>query len=171
MSMMSETEKAYRNMLGESNELREPMSRKEKLLHKMLGEDIELEPAQSREEELLLQVIEQGGGGGGSSDFSIAHVALTNTAQNGRYYSVKCPHILGEYMEYTTEDITTIAPMMLDVVLYKGEQYILTFDWDTSTAPVISGDVTYDSEGEAFIITGDGSISLVGTAAFSLVNR
>ena len=118
--MMSETEKAYRNMLGESNELREPMSRKEKLLHKMLGEDIELEPPQSIEEELLLQIIEQGGGGGGggSSDFPIAHVTLINTAQNGRYYSVRGPHIL---REYTTEDITTIAPRMLDVVLYKGE--------------------------------------------------
>lgn len=123
MSMMSETEKAYRNMLGESNELREPMSRKEKLLHKMLGEDIELEPPQSIEEELLLQIIEQGGGGGGggSSDFPIAHVTLINTAQNGRYYSVRGPHILREYMDYTTEDITTIAPRMLDVVLYKGE--------------------------------------------------
>lgn len=169
MSMMSETEKAYRNLLGESNTLRTPMSRKEKLLHKMLGEDIELEPAQSREEELLLQIINNGGGGGGggSSDFSIAHVTLTNTAQNSRYYSVRCPHIVREFMEYTTEDVTTIAPKMLDVVLYKGEQYLLTMDWDTSIAPVISGDITYDSEEDAFIITGDGSISLVGTGLFS----
>ena len=67
-----------------------------------------------------MQIIEQGGGGGGggSSDFPIAHVTLINTAQNGRYYSVRGPHIL---REYTTEDITTIAPRMLDVVLYKGE--------------------------------------------------
>ena len=39
-------------------------------------------------------------------------------------------------------------------------------DWDTSIAPVISGDITYDSEEDAFIITGDGSISLVGTAEY-----
>lgn len=113
--------------------------------------------------EAIVESSESGESGGGSSDFSIAHVTLTNTAQNGRYYSVRCPHILREYMEYTTEDITTIAPMMLDVVLYKGEQYILILDWDTSIAPVISGDITYDSEEDVFIITGDGSISLVGT--------
>ena len=162
--MMSETEKAYRNMLGESNELREPMSRKEKILHKWLGEDIITDPPQSIEETLLLQVMEQGGGGGGgSSDFSIAHVTLINTAQNGRYYTVRCPQIFGEYLEFRAEDITTIAPKMLDVVLYKGEQYIEAWDWDTSVAPVVTGDITYDSEEEAFIITGDGSISLVGT--------
>lgn len=117
--------------------------------------------------EAIVEDSGSGEGGGGSSDFSIAHVTLTNTAQNGKYYSVKCPQIFGEYLEFRTEDITTIAPKMLDVVLYKGEQYILTFDWDTSTAPVISGDITYDSEEEAFIITGDGSISLVGTALFT----
>lgn len=162
---LSETEKAYRNLLGESNTMRTPMSRKEKLLHKMLGEDIELEPAQSREEELLMQIIEQGGGGGGggASDFSIVRLTLINTAQKSRYYSVICPHILGEYMDSITENVSTIAPRTLDVVLYKGEQYIVVSDWDTSVAPVISGDITYDSEEDAFIITGDGSISLVGT--------
>jgi isopentenyl phosphate kinase len=67
-------------------------------------------------------------------------------------------------MDCTTENITTIAPMVLDVVLYKGKQYILTMDWDTSIAPVISGDITYDSKEDIFIITGDGSISLIGAA-------
>lgn len=113
--------------------------------------------------EAIVESSESGGGDGGSSDFSIAHVTFINTAQNGRYYSVRCPHIIEEYMEYRTEDITLIAPSVLDVVLYKGEQYIVTMDWDTSIAPVITGDITYDSEEEAFIIAGDGSISLVGT--------
>ncbi len=78
---LSETEKAYRNLLGESNTMRTPMSRKEKLLHKMLGEDIEIDPPQSREEDLLLQIIEQGGGGGGSG----SSVAVINFTASGGF--------------------------------------------------------------------------------------
>lgn len=150
---------------GEDVELVPPMSRIEKIYFKLLGYDIELDPPQSRSEVLLTEYVNNGGGGGGggSSDFTIAHVTLINTAQNGRYYTVRCPQIFGEYLEFRAEDITTIAPKMLDVVLYKGEQYIEAWDWDTSVAPVVTGDITYDSEEEAFIITGDGSISLVGT--------
>lgn len=148
---------------GEDVELVPPMSRIEKIYFKLLGYDIELDPPQSRSEVLLTEYVNNGGGGGGSSDFSIAHVTLINTAQDGKYYTVNCPRIYLDYLEFATEDVNTAEPSVLDVVLYKGEQYMQAGDWDDSIAPVITGDITYDSEEGAFIITGDGSISLVGT--------
>ncbi len=172
---MSRIEKIYFKLLGYDIELDPPQSRSEVLLTEYVnrggGGDITVEPLSVTENDTYIAptgkayspVTVNVSGGGGSSDFSIAHVTFINTAQNGRYYTVRCHHIIGEYMEFRAEDITTIAPRTLDVVLYKGEQYIEAWDWDTSVAPVITGDITYDSEEEAFIITGDGSISLVGT--------
>ena len=112
--------------------------------------------------EAIVEDSESGESGGGSSDFSIAHITFINTAQNSRYYTVKCPNIFEGYMEFHEENVTTIAPRTIDVILYKGEQYVEAWEWDTSIAPVIVGDITYNSENEGFIITGDGSISLVG---------
>ena len=148
---------------GEDVELVPPMSRIEKIYFKLLGYDIELDPPQSRSEVLLTEYVNNGGGGGGSSDFSIAHVTLINTSQDGNYYTIRCPRIQGDDMEIGVEDINTEEPSVSDVVLYKGEQYMQAWDWDDSIAPVITGDITYDSEEGVFIITGDGSISLVGT--------
>ena len=147
---------------GEDVELVPPMSRIEKIYFKLLGYDIELDPPQSRSEVLLTEYVNNGGGGG-SSDFSIAHVTLINTSQDGYYYTVNCPSIYLDDLEYATEDVIAEEPSVLDVVLYKGEQHMDAWDWDTSIAPVITGDITYDSEENLFIITGDGSISLVGT--------
>lgn len=148
---------------GEDVELVPPMSRIEKIYFKLLGYDIELDPPQSRSEVLLTEYVNNGGGGGGSSDFSITHVTLINTSQDGNYYTVRCPCIHGDYMEFAPEDISTEEPRVLDVVLYKGEQYLEAWEWDDSIAPVITGNITYDSEYGEFIIAGDGSISLVGT--------
>ena len=150
---------------GEDVELVPPMSRIEKIYFKLLGYDIELDPPQSRSEVLLTEYVNNGGGGGGSSDFAIAHVTLINTSQDDRFYTVQCPVIREDYdyMEFGTDNVQSTEPLVLDVVLYKGEQYMDAWDWDDSIAPVITGDITYDSEHSLFIITGDGSISLVGT--------
>lgn len=151
---------------GEDVELVPPMSRIEKIYFKLLGYDIELDPPQSRSEVLLTEYVNNGGGGGGSSDFSIAHVTLINTAQDDRFYTVQCPVIREDYdyMEFGSYNVQSTEPLVLDVVLYKGEQYMGAWDWDDSIAPVITGNITYDSEYGGFIITGDGSISLVGKA-------
>lgn len=153
-----------RALNGEEIELSTPQSRIGKLLYKLNGYEIETETPQSEIEVLFKEYIDNGGGGGGgSSDFSIAHVTLNNTSQDGYYYTVDCYYIYGENMEFGTNDILPDSPLVLDVILYKGEQYMGAWDWDTSIAPVITGDITYDSQENLFIITGDGSISLVGT--------
>lgn len=161
----SRIELQLRALNGEDVVVPYPQSRVEKLLYKMNGYDIELDPPQSRVEELLKEYIDNGGGGGGggSSDFSIAHVTLINTSQDGYYYTVNCPRIYLDYLEFATEDVNAEEPSVLDVVLYKGDQFMGAGDWDNSIAPVITGDITYDSEEGTFIIKGDGSISLVGT--------
>ena len=66
-------------------------------------------------------------------------------------------------MVFNPDDIMPIYSLVLDVILYKGEQYLEAWEWDDSIAPVITGNITYDSENREFIIKGDGSISLVGT--------
>ena len=146
---------------GEDVELVPPMSRIEKIYFKLLGYDIELDPPQSRSEVLLTEYVNNGGGGG-SSDFSIAHVTLINTSQD-KYYNYVTTRVDGDYIETYERVVDNSQSITIDVVLYKGKQDMTAWEWDDSIAPVITGDITFDSEENLFIITGDGSISLVGT--------
>lgn len=165
--MMSETEKAYRNMLGESNELREPMSRKEKLLHKMLGEDIELEPAQSREEELLLQIINNGGGGGGG-DVTWAKVKFINADTNTAYYVTNLTGIVDTgSLEILSGGVSSEVQDESEVTvpLYNGKYGIHANSLqsiDQSFFPQVTGGVTLDMESGFFVVTGDGTITCKG---------
>lgn len=160
----SRIELQLRALNGEDVVVPYPQSRVEKLLYKMNGYDIELDPPQSRVEELLKEYIDNGGGGGGggSSDFSIAHVTLINTSQD-KFYNYVTVTVDGDYIETYENVVDYSQSITIDVVLYKGNQYMSAWEWDDSIAPVITGDITYDSEENLFIITGDGSISLVGT--------
>lgn len=166
--MMSETEKAYRNLLGENNTLRTPMSRKEKLLHKMLGEDIELEPAQSREEELLLQIIDQGGGGGGGGDVTFATIKFINVDTSTMYYvngltgivDIGQFEIISGIPEVDVQDESEVI-----VPLYKGKYAIGGGSFentDSSIMPQVTGGVTIDFDNGMFVVTGDGTITCKG---------
>ena len=146
---------------GEDVELVPPMSRIEKIYFKLLGYDIELDPPQSRSEVLLTEYVNNGGGGGGSSDFAIAHVTLINTSQD-KFYNYVSVTVDGDYIEAYEGVVDNLQSITIDVVLYKGKQYMSAWAWDDSIAPVITGDITFDSDENLFIIAGDGSISLVG---------
>lgn len=161
---MSRIEKQLQKINGDDVEIEEPQSRIEKQLAYILGADIVLEEPQSRIEELVQQIIDNGGGGGGggSSDFSIAHVTLINTSQDG-YYSFSTIRVEGDYIDSYEVSVGTSETITIDVILYKGVQYMSAWEWDTSIAPVITGGITFDVEENLFTITGDGSISLVGT--------
>lgn len=172
MSMMSETEKAYRNMLGESNELREPMSRKEKLLHKMLGEDIELEPPQSIEEELLLQIIEQGGGGGGGGgDLSSATLTITDnrdpaTVSMVSYNYCGCLEADEWDDDYSAGTYPLMGgiqqgdpPQILKIALYKGKS-LITFETPMRSGSQVTGSCEW-MDSKELMISGDCSIEFI----------
>lgn len=97
-----------------------------------------------------------GGGGGGSSDFSTALVTIT-------FEGEFCP-LQGCYA--TSDDFADSYPSATfqsgdtaAIILYKGK--CVTFV-NMGTVTDTTGDIEYDSDLNAYIISGDGSIAITG---------
>lgn len=96
-------------------------------------------------------------GGGGSSDFSTAEVTVTAFDPG---VTLAMPVII------TFDDVPMLAPSVgvnstpktLIVPLYKGKAVLVDEDYGESA--VITGDIEYDEDLEAYIISGDGTITL-----------
>ena len=101
------------------------------------------------------------GGGGGSSDFSTAEVTVT--AANGVEVDVGGASVDSEQLSLGQHIVGDGTPLILDFVLYKGEQYISIMDsatmedYDMSKVAV-TGDLAKDEYG--ITITGDGTITI-----------
>lgn len=97
------------------------------------------------------------GGGGGESDFTTAEVTVT-AFDPGVTFAM--PVII------TYDDVPMLAPSVgvnstpktLMVPLYKGKAVLVDEDYGESA--VITGDIEYDEDLEAYIISGDGTITL-----------
>jgi hypothetical protein len=97
------------------------------------------------------------------SDFSTAHVTFINSDNTKTYDVLKLVTIRGQYM-LVEEKLTVTSSEAVDLVLYKGSTWVSEFDnVDTDTAPVVTGDISYDADNNEFVITGDGTITLKGT--------
>lgn len=95
------------------------------------------------------------------SDFSIAHVTFVNSDNTKTYAVNNLVTIRGSYM--VIEKLTVTTSAAVDLVLYKGSAYVSEIeDADDQTAPVMTGDISYDSDNNEFVITGDGTITLKG---------
>lgn len=97
------------------------------------------------------------------SDFSTAHVTFISSDNTKTYIVNNLVLIHESNSEMEIGSVTVNASEAVDLVLYKGHAYVSEFeDIDTDTAPVVTGDITYDSDNEEFVITGDGTITLKG---------
>lgn len=95
------------------------------------------------------------------SDFSTAHVTFINSDNTKMYTVNKLAMIQGPYMEIGSVSVNSSETV--ELVLYKGSTYVFEFeDIDYETAPVVTGDISYDSDNGKFVITGDGTITLKG---------
>lgn len=109
-----------------------------------------------------------GGGGGGSSDFSTAKVNFINSA-NGKYYTVKYIGVTEFGLHYFPQFSVDVSENV-EMVLYKGMYTLSLMDFDEvddQTMPECTGDITLDLDELAFIITGDGSITMKGTGSIN----
>ena len=94
------------------------------------------------------QVVVNVKGGGGSSDFSTAEVTVVANdffEMYGAFLQTDGTYFSNGYMD---------SPLTL--ALYKGKAYIVINETVAST----SGDITYDSETELYIVTGDCTITI-----------
>ena len=102
---------------------------------------------------LQLQAMDNGGG---SSDFSTAEVIIDgDLTDNGRIY---VPVIFQMEGVDPYLDIAIWETGTYDVVLYQGSTgaYYVA---DNYLGVVVTGDIQYDAEGHAFVITGNGTIT------------
>lgn len=97
------------------------------------------------------------------SDFSTAHVTFINSDNTKQYIVNNLVLIQESNSEMEIGSVTVQASHAADLVLYKGHAYVAEFEYvDSETAPVVTGDISYDSDNEEFTITGDGTITLKG---------
>ena len=118
-----------------------------------------------------LNNIEQGivnaGGGSGSGDFSTATIRFINSGGSGTSYTVTIAEIIDESgssgIFYDEE--TVVGERTAVVPLYKGtycfDPMLGTNNADYSVMPTCTGDAEFTPDG--FIITGDCTITFVGT--------
>ena len=85
-------------------------------------------------------------GGGGSGDFSTAEVEITGMAE---IYGA----FLKEDETYYINDSGTVT-----VILYKGKATLSSLNAPEN----VTGDITYDSDRDEIIVTGDGTITFGG---------
>ena len=94
-------------------------------------------------------------GGGDSSDFSIAHVTMTNTARHP--FTIRGANLYEDEISLGI-DSEDIDGSPIDIVMYKGSAH-LTFTSEYSDYNfVLTGDITRDNY--YFLVTGDGSITI-----------
>lgn len=119
-----------------------------------------------------LNNIEQGIVDGGSSDFSTAQVTLIATVQEGTtgaigMISVVTPYIAEGYIDITAD--FGVETKTLAVVMYGDGGTPLRFidgqmgGTYIAEEPVATGDITFDEEKVCYVVTGDGTISIVLT--------
>ena len=94
-------------------------------------------------------------GGGGSSDFSIAHVTITTTATHPFLIEGPCLAGDGIYVGIPSEFIDG-SP--IDIVMYKGNAYLVFVSEYSDYNFVLTGDITRD--GTDIFVTGDGTITI-----------
>lgn len=104
--------------------------------------------------------------GGGSSDFSTAEVTFINSGE-GPYFVEPFPYVfIGDQQQYIAATgnyyVSSADGNLFTVVLYNNELWLSCREYDRSVSPVLSGDVVYDSDEEAFIVSGDCFITLKG---------
>jgi hypothetical protein len=96
-------------------------------------------------------------GGGGSSDFSTATLTLVGFTNE----HVTCARVLenAEYgLQGTFGDASVGADgTQIEVILYKGVAYFAVGGLGTKTP---SGNITFDSDLDMFVMTGDGTITI-----------
>lgn len=129
---------------------------------------------------VVARKLSGGGGGGGSSDFSTAQVTLNPTAPSG--YEITWRSLFGisipPYAEnnnenYRMAEMTSETSNQFTILLYQSVGYFEGFDFydeihDVGLRienPTLSENITWDSEIERYIVTGDCTIS--GLAAVS----
>lgn len=134
-----------------------PKTRLEKYLAKIAGQDLIVPEPKTRFEYWLNKIAESGGG---SSDFSTATVTLTTTDNSSSFYG--CAIVDDEITPANIELDPVEEPTVTAVfVLYKGS-VMISGQFDFETAPVITGDIIYDTETYSFIILGNGTITVRG---------
>lgn len=97
-----------------------------------------------------------GGGGGGSSDFSTAQVTVVNNTEepiNGIYVSV----FDTPFPAVVPMNMLSLGSRTYNVPLYKGTCY---WSIDSYANVSVSGDIEWDSENRAALITGDCTITI-----------
>ena len=112
------------------------------------------------------------GGGGGGEDITTATITFINTGGEGTVYGVNIPsviyddcfdynHVFLDPESYSVTDSTDVI-----ATLYKGKViYPLNsiYDGDADTMPTSSGGVSIDMENNAIVVTGDGTLTWVGS--------
>lgn len=107
------------------------------------------------------QIVEKDGtvhelGGGGSSDFSTASVTIDNTTRT----SINCAvPVISEELQGVCKALRRITGedyMTISVPLYKGKALLMFQDGTISVTGAIDGSLG----GGAFVVTGDGSITI-----------
>lgn len=96
---------------------------------------------------------EEYGGGGGSSDFSTATLTITGT--NRGFINVANVLVVPDYNLEGTNYQSALTDDALTVILYKGKAYAVA----GSTVQSVSGNITYDSDMEWYVITGDCTVN------------
>lgn len=111
---------------------------------------------------------EGGGGGGGSSDFSTAQVTMICTAssvftlygafgcEDDQYYEGASAGVYPLWIIDNTTNVTVKVPMYQGVSQIAFDNFPEVYNCEVVT----TGDVTYDSEQNAIIVTGDGSFTV-----------
>ena len=99
-----------------------------------------------------------GGGGGGSSDYTIAHVTLTN---NSSHHFAIAGATLYEGTMYPTIDSDDMVGDVLDIVLYKGVAILAVVDTEESfsftvTGDIVAGRTTLTVSGDGTVVIADG---------------
>lgn len=109
---------------------------------------------------LLASKLSDGGGsgGGGESDFSTANV----TYPNGMPKALPLAMLIDDEIQPVSSN--TDAPAgTYTFVLYKGNVFLHDFDADYLNQDGVistSGNITYDSEGSQYVITGDFTVTV-----------
>lgn len=126
----------------------------------------------------LEQAVASGGGGG--SDFSTATVTLNPTAPSGyeitwwSLFDISIPPYAGNNNEYyRMAEMTSETSNQFTILLYRGVGYFEVFNFYDEIHdvglwienPTLSENITWNSEIERYIVTGDCTIS--GLASIS----
>lgn len=118
--------------------------------------------------EMYNKVVVNVEGGGGSSDFSTATVTIIDgrtPPTSGTVMAFRVSNLVvydDEYGVSTVNGLPTYPSdsIPLNTILYKGKAVsYISFD-GISQMPTLSGNITFSEEYEAFIITGDCTITI-----------